>query len=122
MHVDATGRSPVKSVQGYSYDLLFYVDSSNYIYIELLRDRKVCSYTAANQCAFAFFNLQCIPIQTVRLDNEISTPLCKLFSNLGIQHEIAPPNNHCRLHAERHICTWKNHFIAVLSTCDLSFP
>ena len=122
MHVDATGRFPVKSVRGYSYDLLFYVESSNYIHIELLRDRKASSYTAAYQRAFAFFKLHNIPIRIVRLDNEILSPLLQLFSNLGIRLEIAPPNNHRTLHAERHIRTWKNHSIATLATCDPSFP
>ncbi len=122
MHVDATGRFPIKSVRGYSYDLLFYVEASNYIHIELLRDRKASSYTAAYQRAFEFFNLHSIPIRIVRLDNEFSTPLLKLFTNLGIRLEVAPPNNHRTLHAERHIRTWKNHFISALSTCDPAFP
>ncbi len=35
LHVDATGRFPVKSVRGYSFDLLFYVEGSNYIIFTL---------------------------------------------------------------------------------------
>jgi hypothetical protein len=34
VHVDATGRFPVKSANGYSYDLLFYIESANYIHIQ----------------------------------------------------------------------------------------
>lgn len=34
VHVDATGRFLVKSADGYSYDLLFYIESANYIHIE----------------------------------------------------------------------------------------
>jgi hypothetical protein len=79
MHVDATGRFPVKSVRGYCYDLLFYVESANYIHIELLRDRKASSYTSAYQRAFAFFTLHKIPINIVRLDNELSTSLLQLY-------------------------------------------
>lgn len=58
----------------------------------------------------------------MRLDNETSKPILKLFSNLGLHVELAPPYNHRILHAERHIRTWKNHFIATLATCDSCFP
>jgi hypothetical protein len=34
MHVDATGQFPVKSVRGYAYDLLFYVEEYNNIHVE----------------------------------------------------------------------------------------
>ncbi len=122
IQTDATGRFPFKSVNGYLYVLLFYVEDSNYIHVELLRDRQAASYTAAYQRAFEFFKLHNIPHQIVRLDNETSTQLLKLFSNLGMKIEIAPPANHRTLSAERHIRTWKNHFISTLSTCDPSFP
>jgi hypothetical protein len=102
--------------------LLFYIEQSNYIHTELLRDRQASSYTAAYQKAFEFFRLHSIPINIVRLDNETSTSLLRLFTNLGIKVEIAPPANHRTLKAERHISTWKNHFISTLATCDPSFP
>jgi hypothetical protein len=122
IHADATGRFPVKSVRGYEYVLLFYIEQSNYIHTELLRDRQASSYTAAYQKAFEFFRLHSIPINIVRLDNETSTSLLRLFTNLGIKVEIAPPANHSTLKAERHIRTWKNHFISTLATCDPFFP
>jgi hypothetical protein len=122
MHVDATGRFPVASVNGYSYDLIFYVEGFNYIHVELLRDRTAVSYTKAYRKAFEFFTLHNIPCRIVRLDNETSGSLLRLFTNLGIRAELAPPSNHRTLHAERHIRTWKNHFVSTLATCDPSFP
>lgn len=117
MHVDATGCYPVKSVNEYDYVLLFYIETSNYIHVELLRDHQGSSYTLAYQRAFDFFRLHKISIKIVRLDNEISTLFLRLF-NLGlIQVEIAPPANHRTLKAEHHIRTWKKNFIAALSTC-----
>jgi hypothetical protein len=122
MHADATGQFPVTSVRGYSYDLLFYVEEYNYIHVELLRDRSASSYTDAYRRAFEFFQDHKVVVRIVRLDNETSTSLLRLFTNLGIRPELAPPSNHRTLHAERHIRTWKNHFVSTLSTCDPSFP
>ncbi len=69
MHVDATGRFLVVSVNSYSYDLIFYVEGFNYIQVELLRNRTAVSYTKAYRKAFQFFTLHNIPCRIVRLDN-----------------------------------------------------
>jgi hypothetical protein len=122
LHVDAPGRFPVQSVHEFGYQLLLYSEATNYIHVELLKDRKAASYTAAYVQATEFFTSHYIPIKFVRLDNESSSTLLSLFKSLKIHAEVAPPHNHRTLHAERHIRTWKNHFIATLSTCDPTFP
>ena len=56
------------------------------------------------------------------LDNEISTDLINIFESRKITYQLVPPENYRRNTAERAIKTWKNHFIAGLSSVDPTFP
>ena len=56
------------------------------------------------------------------LDNKISTDLINVFESRKITYQLLPPENHRRNAAERAIQTWKNYFIADLSSVDPTFP
>jgi hypothetical protein len=56
------------------------------------------------------------------LDNEASADLKKALKKHGLEHQLVPPHLHRRNAAERAIQTWKNHFLAILATCDPEFP
>jgi hypothetical protein len=56
------------------------------------------------------------------LDNESSTALKNYFTVNNIAYQLVPPYCHRRNAAERAIRTFKEHFVAVLSSVDPSFP
>ena len=45
-----------------------------------------------------------------------------MFDNEIVTYQLVPPHIHRRNAAERAICTYKNHLIAGLYTCDPNFP
>ena len=57
-----------------------------------------------------------------RLDNEASTAFQADLSAKKIDFQLVPPNIHRRNAAERAIRTFKNHFIAGLSSVHPTFP
>jgi hypothetical protein len=56
------------------------------------------------------------------LDNEASTALRNFFTANDIVYQLVPPHCHRRNAAERAIMTFKEHFVAGLSSVDPSFP
>jgi hypothetical protein len=56
------------------------------------------------------------------LDNKASTALKNFFTSNSIAYQLVPPHCHRRNAAERAIRTFKEHFVAGLSSVDLSFP
>jgi hypothetical protein len=56
------------------------------------------------------------------LDNKASAALKNFFTFNNIAYQLVPPHCHGRNAAERAIRTFKEHFVAGLSSVDLSFP
>jgi hypothetical protein len=56
------------------------------------------------------------------LDNEASADLKNYFTVNHIAYQLVPPHCHRRNAAERAIRTFKEHFVAGLSSVDPSFP
>jgi len=58
----------------------------------------------------------------IRIDNEVSKDHLALLEQQELKVQLVPPYNHRQNLAERAIQTYKNHFIAGLSSTDPSFP
>jgi hypothetical protein len=56
------------------------------------------------------------------LDNEASTVLKNFFTTNDVEYQFVPPHCHRRNAAERAIPTFKEHFVAGLSSVYPSFP
>jgi hypothetical protein len=56
------------------------------------------------------------------LDNEASAALKNLFTANDVEYQLVPPHCHRRNAAERAIRTFKEHFVAGLSSVDPTFP
>jgi hypothetical protein len=121
IHADASGRFPIPAKSGAQYVLIMYC--ANFIHAETLRSRATSDYIAAYKAGTTFFRQRGITPSYIRLDNETSTTLETFIINtLHLQIQYVPPHDHSANKAERAIRTWKNHFIAILCTCDPDFP
>ena len=89
--IDATGRYPEPSFDGFEYQLIFVY--KNYIHIELLPDRSAQAYVRAYTDAFAFFAALKHVIKNVVLDNETSAALENHLTKNDVKFQMVPPNN-----------------------------
>ena len=89
-----------------------------------MRSRSSTSYVAAYKSVFAFFLARGHPITNLATDNESSTDLTLFLHTLVPRPyvQFVPSHNHRANVAERHIRTFKNHFIAILSSVHIHFP
>jgi hypothetical protein len=55
------------------------------------------------------------------LDNEASADLKNLFTTNNVEYQLVPPHCHSRNAAERAIRTFKEHYVAGLSSVDPRF-
>jgi hypothetical protein len=119
---DQPGRFLVPSSSGNEYFLLLYDYDSNYIHAEPMPNRTAKSIVNAYTKAHATLVQAGLRPQLQRLDNEASKLLQQFMQDQNIDFQLAPPHLHRRNAAERAIRTYKNHFIAGLSSTDPNFP
>ena len=124
IHSDATGAFPFTSSLGNRYTLISCYNG--HIHAELLATLTADDLVAAFDRLFRFYRDNNHTPTYQRLDNHSSQTgsLVDAFfrDTAKIPLQFVPPGNHRTLRAERCIRTWKNHFIAGLSTVDPNFP
>jgi hypothetical protein len=118
--VDATGRYPGQSIDGFEYHLVSVF--KNYIHIELLPDRTAQSYVKAYTDTFAFFAKSKHFIRNVVFDKETSEALENHLTKSEVKFQIVSPGNKRSNKAERAIQTWRHHMIATLGTVNAKCP
>ena len=119
---DQTGRFPTTSVSGNSYLMILYDYDSNYIHAEPLKSRSGPHIVAAYDTAHSLLVKRGFKPRLQRLDNEASAALLQYMEDHQVDVQLAPPHVHRRNAAERAIRTFKNHFIAGLSSLPADFP
>ena len=119
---DLTGRFPISSAAGTNYVLIMFCQDINYIHAEKLRSREAAVILDAYKAGVEFFEQRGVKPEFERLDNETSNIFQKWCRENQINVQFVPPGMHRANKSERHIQTWKNHFIAGLATADPDFP
>jgi len=119
---DLTGKFPVTSISGNSYVFLLYDFDSNCIFPTAIKNRTAESILSAYKASHAELVKAGHRPKLQRLDNECSQLLKDYMWEENIDFQRVPPGIHRRNAAERAIRTFKNHFIAGLSTVDPDFP
>ena len=118
--VDLTGKYPVRSRLGHEYILIS--TYLGYIHYTPQVSRTKYAYRDSFLSVCSFFSARRLPIKQVIMDNEKSDLLDDLFVSKNIEVEYVPPGDHRTNPAERAIRTGKNHLIASLASCHISFP
>ena len=119
---DMPGKFPITSSRGSQYFLVIYHYDSNAILVRTLKNRIAPEIKSAYMSIYDMLrNRGCTP-STFILDNETSKTLLNAFEKERITYQLVPPNIHRRNAAKRAIETWKDHFIAGLSSLHPEFP
>ena len=119
---DLTGAFPYVSARGSRYFLVAYCWDANAILVELLKSRTAGDIAKAYNNIINLLNKHGAKPNTFILDNECSKELTNTFEKHNISYQQVPPKNKRRNAAERAIQTWKDHFIAGLSSVDPEYP
>ena len=121
-YTDQTGRFPVTSSKGNKYILVAYHYDSNTIHAEPLKTRPGLDLMTAYQKLHSLLTKRGLKPHLHILENEC-TNVFKIFNReVNEKFQLVPPHIHCRNSAERYIRTFKENFIAVISSTHKDFP
>jgi len=102
--------------------LILYDYDINFIAAEPIKDRKAATILAAYVKVHNLFVKGGSRPHVQGLDNECSDILKAYFKEEDIAYQLTPAYMHRRNAAERAIQTFKDHFKAILCSCDPRFP
>ena len=119
---DQPGKFVTPSSSGNNYIFILYDYDSNAILAQPMPNRTAKSILHAYKILHAQLVAAGRRPRIQRIDNECSTILQEYMTSENVAYQMVPPGIHRRNAAERAIRTFKNHFIAGLSSVDTNFP
>jgi hypothetical protein len=122
LYTDLTGKFPVRSSKGNSYIMVCYVYDCNYVKVVPMKSRSALEWVKAYDSVHQEFTVKRFKPKLQTLDNQASAALKNLFTVNDIDYQLVPPHCHRRNAAERAIRTFKEYFVAGLSSVDPAFP
>jgi hypothetical protein len=122
LYTDLTGKFPVRSSKGNSYVMLCYIYDCNYVKVFPMKSRSALEWVKAYDSIHQELTVKGFKPKLQTLDNEASTALKNYFTVNNIAYQLVRPHCHRLNAAERAISTFKEHFVAGLSSVDPSFP
>jgi hypothetical protein len=122
LYTDLTGKFPVRSSKGNSYVMVCYVYDCNYVKVIPMKSRSASEWVKAYDSIHQELTVKGFKPKLQTLDNEASSALKIFFTVNDITYQLVPPHCHRRDAAERAIRTFKEHFVAGLSSVDPAFP
>jgi hypothetical protein len=122
LYTDLTGKFPVRSRKGNSYVMVCYIYDCNYFKAISMKSRSASEWVKAYDSVHQELTVKGFKPKLQTLDNEASAALKNYFTVNNITYQLVPPHCHRRNAAECAIRTFKEYFVAGLSSVDPSFP
>jgi hypothetical protein len=122
LYTDLTGKFPVRSSKGNYYVMVCYVYDCNYVKVVAMKSRSASEWVKAYDHIHQELTAKGLKLKLQTIDNEASAALKQFFTTNDVEFQLVPPHCHHRNAAERAIRTFKEHFVAGLSSVDPSFP
>jgi hypothetical protein len=122
LYTDLMGRFLVRSRKGNSYVMVCYVYDCNYVKVIPMKSRSAYEWVKAYDTIHQELIVKGFKHKLQTLDNKASTALKNLFTANDVDYQLVPPHCHLRNAAEHAIRTFKEHFVAGLSSVDPTFP
>jgi hypothetical protein len=116
------GKFMVRSSKGNSYVMLCYIYDCNYIKVVPMKSRYALEWVKAYNSIHQELTVKGFKPNFQTLDNKASNALKNFFTVNNIAYQLVLPQCHRRNAAERAIRTFKEHFVAGLSSVGPSFP
>jgi hypothetical protein len=122
LYTDLTVKFPVRSSKGNSYVMVCYIYDCNYVKVIPMKSRSASEWVKAYDHILQELTVKGFKPKLQTLDNEASAALKILFTANDVECQLVPPHCHRRNAAERAIQTFKEHFVAGVSSVDPTFP
>jgi hypothetical protein len=122
LYTDLTGKFPVRSIKGNSYVMVCYVYDCNYVKVVPMKSRSASEWVKAYDHIYQELTAKGFKPKLQTLDNEASAALKHFFTANHVEYQLVPPHCHRHKAAEQAIRTFKEHFVAGLSSVDTTFP
>ena len=119
---DDTGRFTPRARSGNQYIMVTLHGPSNAILVQPFPSKHDSHRIAAYNDVYARLTSAGQPPTLHILDNEVSGTFQKAIMANNCTFQLVPPNVHRRNAAERAICTFKDHFLAILAGTAPNFP
>jgi hypothetical protein len=124
IYTNQTGRFPTTSSRNNKYIMILYDYNTNANAI-LAKPPKsksegeiIRSYTKLHE----YLSDRGLKLRLQKLDNKCPAGLKHFMTQNEVNYQLVPPHIHRRNSARRAISSWKDHFIAGLSSTDKQFP
>jgi hypothetical protein len=122
LYTDLTGKFLVQPSKGNSYVMVCYVYDCNYIKVIPMKSRSASEWVKAYDSIQQELTVKGFKPELQTLDNEASAALKNFFTVNDIDYQLVPPHCHRCNAGERAIRTFKEHFVAGISSVDPTFP
>jgi hypothetical protein len=122
LSTDLTGKFPVRSSKGNSYVMVCYVYECNYVKVISMKSRSASEWVKAYDSIHRELTVKGFKPKLQTLNNEASAALKNFFTANDVEYQLVPHHCHRCNAAERAIRTFKEYFVAGLSSVDLAFP
>jgi hypothetical protein len=122
MYTDLTGAFPVRSFKNIQYVFVAYIYDLNAILVHAMPSKNNAAMIAAFSDIFSTLAAHGYAPTLIIMDNKCSKAVEAHIKANKMNVHLVPPHNHCVNVAEHAIATFKEHFIAGLTTVDKNCP
>jgi hypothetical protein len=122
LYTDLTEKFPVQSRRGISYLMVCYVYDCNNVKVIPMKSRSTPEWVIVYDNVHHELIVKGFKPKLKTLDNEAFAALKIFFTVNDIDYQLVPPHYHHRNTAESAIRTFKEHFMAGISSVDPTFP
>jgi hypothetical protein len=122
LYTNLTGTFPVRSSKGNWYVMVCYVFDCNYVKVVPMKSHSTSEWVKSYDHIHQELTSKGFKPKLQTLDNETSTALKNFFTTNDVEYQLVPSHCHLTNAAERAIRTFKEQFVAGLSSVDPNFP
>jgi hypothetical protein len=122
LYTDLAGKFAVRSSKGNSYGMFCCIYDCNFMKVVPMKSRSASEWVKAYDTIHQELTVKGFKPKLQTLDDEVSTAMNSFFTAHNIDYQLVPHHCHRRNSVERAIMTFKEHFVAGLSTVYPSFP
>jgi hypothetical protein len=122
LYTNLTGKFPIRSRKGNYYVMVCYIYDCNYVKFIPMKSLSASEWVKSYDTIHQELTVKGFKPKLQTLDNEASTALKNFFTINDIAYQLVPPHCHRCNAAERSIRTFKENFVAGLSSVDPTFP